>query len=86
MAYDLKTIDAPRMQGSRLRFLAWLLERRIGKVIAPGFLSRLGIEQLRSRHYKSCPPAVFYPIIRFGMNMTSWGTKVTSNRTRTIVT
>jgi Asp-tRNA(Asn)/Glu-tRNA(Gln) amidotransferase A subunit family amidase len=51
MSYDLKTIEAPPMKGSRLLVLTWLLEHAVGKAIAPVFLSKLGIERFRSRHY-----------------------------------
>lgn len=60
MAYDLRSVHAPRVSGSKLLFLASLLEGRLtGGLIAPGFLQRLGVSSLRRYDSTSIPE--FYP-------------------------
>src|SRR6056297_3081683 len=61
MSYDLKTIHAPRLEGSRLLFVAWLLEHGIsGRRLAPTFFHHLGID--RFRELKLSGPLFFKPI------------------------
>ncbi len=56
MAYDLKNIDTPRIEGARLLFLASLLEHPfVGKLPARLFLSVMGIEAFRRRGYDEAP-------------------------------
>ncbi len=60
MAYDLKSVHAPRISGAKLLILAWLLERPlIGRLIAPGFFKRLGIPLLRNTPSSRIPE--FWP-------------------------
>ncbi|MFW6228209.1 MAG: amidase, partial [Alkalispirochaeta sp.] len=62
MSYDLRTIDAPRIEGSRLLFLAWILERHgTGRLAAPSFLSRLGVESFRATRFREAPR--WYPLV-----------------------
>lgn len=61
MSYDLRAIEAPRVSGAKLLFLAWLLEHRwSGRLLAPSFLSRLGVNEFRLRRPAEAP--TWYPI------------------------
>ncbi len=61
MSYDLKTIHAPRLEGSRLLFAAWLLEHGVsGRRLAPAFLHNLGID--RFRELQLSEPLLFKPV------------------------
>ncbi|MDA3949377.1 MAG: amidase [Spirochaeta sp.] len=61
MSYDLRTIDAPRIEGGKLLFAAWLMERRgIGRAVAAPLMSRLGIDDFRAAHYDEVP--IWYPV------------------------
>ena len=56
MSYDLKTISAPRLEGSRLLFAAWLLEHGVaGRRLAPAFLHNLGVDRFRERPFAGTP-------------------------------
>ncbi len=60
MIYDLKTIHAPRIEGARLLFLAWLMEHRVtGRMLAPSFLRRVAVDRFRER--TPSEPATWYP-------------------------
>jgi Asp-tRNA(Asn)/Glu-tRNA(Gln) amidotransferase A subunit family amidase len=59
--YDLGSIDAPRMTGALLRFLAALLENRLSQTWLSGTLTKsAGIDRLRKMHLHQ--PPTFYPI------------------------
>ena len=61
MSYDLKTIHAPRLEGSRLLFAAWLLEHGVsGRWLAPTFFHHLGID--RFRELELSEPLLFMPV------------------------
>ncbi len=61
MNYDLKTIHAPRLEGSRLLFAAWLLERGTsGRRLAPTFFHHLGIDRFRELQLTESP--LFKPV------------------------
>ena len=59
--YDLRTIDTPRLEGGKLLFTAWLMERRgIGRAVAAPLLARLGIDEFRAADYTEAP--IWYPV------------------------
>ncbi|MFW5694721.1 MAG: amidase [Alkalispirochaeta sp.] len=61
MSYDLKTIHAPRLEGSRLLFAAWLLEHGVsGRRVAPTFFHHLGIDRFRQMELSE--PRLFKPV------------------------
>ncbi|MEX2445668.1 MAG: amidase [Alkalispirochaeta sp.] len=61
MSYDLKTIHAPRLEGSRLLFVAWLLEHGFsGRRLAPTFFHHLGIDRFRELELRESP--LFKPV------------------------
>ncbi|MFP4211440.1 MAG: amidase, partial [Alkalispirochaeta sp.] len=50
------------IEGSRLLFLAWILERHgTGRLAAPSFLSRLGVESFRATRFREAPR--WYPLV-----------------------
>lgn len=56
MAYDMKTVKAPRLEGSKLLFAAWLLEKGLtGRRLAPLFLKNLGVDHFRQLHPDTTP-------------------------------
>ena len=56
MAYDMKTVHAPRLEGSRLLFAAWLLEHGVtGRRLAPLFLKNLGVDTFRQLNPDGAP-------------------------------
>lgn len=62
MAYDMKSISAPRISGAKLLFAAAILERRgLGKFLAPSFFQRLGLDRFRTLSPADAP--TFYPMV-----------------------
>jgi Asp-tRNA(Asn)/Glu-tRNA(Gln) amidotransferase A subunit family amidase len=62
MSYDLKPISAPRLEGSRLLFAAWLLEHgTTGRRLAPTFFHSLGIDRFRELRLKETP--LYTPLV-----------------------
>lgn len=65
MAYDLKTIHAPKLSGASLLFAAWLLEHGLTRsMIAGSFLDRLGVDRLRAHPVDETP--LFDPLVQPG--------------------
>lgn len=61
MSYDLKSVAAPTLSGTRLLFGAWLLEHpSIGRRLAPVFFRNLGVDRFRTRTYRDVP--LFHPV------------------------
>lgn len=60
MSYDLRSVHAPRVSGSKLLMLVGLLEGKLtGSLLAPGFLQRLGITSFRRYASREIPE--FFP-------------------------